>query len=82
MAIIIDDMQIQVASISTAEGEQVDGIVIPVVIPLSEVQQAMDDFDAESGTHPLASQAKPLARPILEALEAYVAEHPDVVPTP
>lgn len=75
MAIFIDS-QIERVTLTTPDGDSVEAVVVPVAIPVSEVQAEIDAFDTENGTHPLAAQAKPIARAFLDALEAHVEEVP------
>ena len=56
---------------SSAEDEseiQGEHWVVPVLIPVSEAMALLAEYDHESGSHPLASTAKPIARAVLEAL--------------
>ncbi len=71
MPAFVDVSQIQQVSVSMPDGTTVEGVVLPIVIPVSEVAAELAEFDAASGSHPLASQAKPIARPALEALAAW-----------
>lgn len=68
MPAFIDQSQLTQVSVTDATGETVECVVMPLCIPLSEVAAELAEFDPESGSHPLAAQAKPLARPALEAL--------------
>jgi hypothetical protein len=72
MPAFVDVSQIQQVSVSRADGTTVEGVVLPIVIPLDEVPAELAAFNADSSTHPLAAQAKPIARPVLEALAGLV----------
>ena len=71
MPAFVDVSQIQQVSVSMPDGTTVEGVVLPIVIPVSEVAAELAEFDVASGSHPLAAQAKPIARPALEALAAW-----------
>ena len=57
-------------TVEDTDGTQVndDCYVIPVLIPASEVQELLAQYDPASGTSPLVATARPLARAILDAL--------------
>ena len=68
MAIFADTSQAQRAEIADPSGETVECIIIPVAVPVAEVDAELAEYDPENGTHPLAAQAKPIARAVLDAL--------------
>jgi len=70
MAISVDKTQVQKITVSLEDGTSVEAYVIPVVVPLSEVPQHMANYDSDSSTHPIASQAKPIAKVVLDTIEA------------
>jgi len=65
----VDSSQTQRATISTPDGDK-SGWLIPVFIPDEDVASHLSEYDSTQGTHPLASQAKPIARAVLDELEA------------
>jgi hypothetical protein len=74
-----DTQQVSVETI-TAVDEQgntfsVEGFVIPVVVPLSEVGELLTNYDPASSTSPVVAYTRPLARVILDALKQ-AAEQP------
>ena len=73
MPAFVDDSQIQTTYLTAPDGSECEAVVIPVAVPVSEVAGELAEYDPESGIHPLASQAKPLARPLLDALAAYMS---------
>tara|TARA_R100001480_G_scaffold124360_1_gene122776 strand:+ start:417 stop:698 length:282 start_codon:yes stop_codon:yes gene_type:complete len=57
--------------------------VVPVLIPVHEVQELLAQYDPESGTSPFVSVARPLARVILDALLRKSQEDPEaMIPIP
>jgi hypothetical protein len=68
MPTFTDTSQAQRAEIADSDGNTVECYIIPVAIPVSEVAAELAEYDASSGTHPLAAQAKPIARAVLDAL--------------
>jgi len=73
MPIFIDTSQAKRAEIADPDGNTVDCVIIPVAVPVAEVEDELAEYDATSGTHPLAPQAKPIARAVLDALRAWGA---------
>jgi hypothetical protein len=68
MPIFADTSQAQRAEIAGPDGNTVECFIIPVAVPVSEVAAELAAYDATNGTHPLAPQAKPIARAVLDAL--------------
>ena len=68
MPIFADTSQAQRAEIAGPDGDTVECVIIPVAVPVSEVEAELAAYDPENGTHPLAAQAKPIARAVLGAL--------------
>ena len=68
MPIFADTSQAQRAEIADPDGNTVECVIIPVAVPVAEVGDELAEYDASSGTHPLAPQAKPIARAVLDAL--------------
>lgn len=73
MPIFTDTSQMQRAEIADPDGNTVECIIIPVAVPVSEVAAELAEYDATSGTHPLAAQSKPIARAVLDALKVTVS---------
>ena len=51
-----------------------NGVIVQVVVPAENVAELLANFDADSGTSPLVSYARPLARAILHALAWHQAQ--------
>jgi len=59
-------------------GEDTDGtaidaecVVIPVLIPLDQIEELLANYDPSSHTSPLVAYSRPMARVILDALKRY-----------
>lgn len=63
------------ASISTedSDGTAVDAecVMIPVLIPVDQVEELLANYDPSSHTSPLVAYSRPMARVILDALKRY-----------
>jgi len=59
------------ATVEDTDGTQVDAdfYLVPVLIPLSEVQELLDNYDPASGTSPTVTYSRPLSRVILDAIK-------------
>tara|TARA_R110000822_G_scaffold58002_5_gene145407 strand:- start:604 stop:825 length:222 start_codon:yes stop_codon:yes gene_type:complete len=66
-----DISQTQCGEITTPDGEHVECVIITIAVPVSEIAGALDEYVPENGNHPLASQAKPIAKTFLDALIAW-----------
>ena len=70
MPVFADTSQAQRAEIADPDGNTVECYIIPVAVPVSEVAAELAAYDPENGNHPLAAQAKPIAKAVLDALAA------------
>lgn len=52
------------------DGEDV--VVVPVLMPVSDIAAELRAYRPSASSHPLAAQAKPIARPILDAVREFV----------
>tara|TARA_R110000772_G_scaffold14212_6_gene41298 strand:- start:3765 stop:4010 length:246 start_codon:yes stop_codon:yes gene_type:complete len=73
-AIHVDQDQAIVETVSATDTDgseiNVEGFVIPTVIPLSEVGPWLALYDPTSGTSPSAANSRIIARAVLDALIA------------
>jgi len=74
--IFADRSQIMTASITVADGSTAEGVIVPIFIPLDEVPALLAAYDPSASSHPLASIAKPIAAPVLDALVDAVTGEP------
>ena len=75
MSAFVDLSQIQHVTVSDPDGVSVEVIVVPLVVPLDEVPAMLAAYSPAVSSHPLSALAKPIARPVLDAL-LYVDENP------
>ncbi len=76
MSTVIDTTQTYSGSISGGVAPNgaditVEGVIMTVVVPADEVPTLLAQYDPTSGTSPLVSVARPMARVILDALLHY-----------
>ena len=72
----------QVQDVSGIEATDTDGnifsvedvIVVPLIITRTEASELLAEYDSDSGTSPKVSEARPLARVILDALKKHIEE--------
>ena len=73
-----DYPQVQETTVSTQNTDgtpvEVDGIVIPVIVPRDKVVELMASYDPTSGTSPSVTYSRPLARCILDAVKRFESE--------
>ena len=71
----VDYSQVQEGNISTEDtnGSSIseECIVIPVLVPLSEVGDWLAAYDPTSSTSPSAADSRKIARVVLDALKKY-----------
>ena len=72
MAAFVDLSQIQQVTVSDPDGVSVEVIIVPLVVPLDEVPALLAEYEPENSRHPLAALARPLARPVLDAMKLAV----------
>ena len=53
-----------------------EGVVIPVIVPTSEIAELLLNYDPTSSTSPTVAYSRPLSRVILDALKRYIEENP------
>lgn len=70
MPVHTDDTQIQQVTLATDDGRSVEAVVVPVVVPLSEVPGQLTEYRAGPRA-PYAAQSKPIARAVLEAIDGW-----------
>ena len=75
MAAFVDLTQVACVHLSQPDGTTVEALVVPLVVPLGEVPAMLAAYSPSVSSHPLSALAKPLARPVLDAL-LYVVENP------
>ncbi len=68
MAIFADTSQAQRAEIADPSGETVECIIIPVAVPVSEVEAELAEYDALNQYSPSASDSREIARVVLDEL--------------
>ena len=77
-AIFVDQEQVIVETVAATDTDgseiNVQGFVIPVVIPLSEVGPWLALYDPASSTSPSAANSRVIARAVLNALIAAAEE--------
>jgi hypothetical protein len=63
-------------TVEDTDGTQVDEdcYLIPVLIPLSEVAELLQNYDPASGTSPSVTYSRPLSRAILDAIKRHEEE--------
>jgi len=63
-------------TVINTDGAVVDeeAIVVPIVIPVSEVAELLLNYDPASGTSPSVTYSRPLARAILDAIKRHEDE--------
>ena len=68
-----DTKAVQVLTTSTTDEHgnaiDVEGFVIPIIVPLSEVGELLGAYDPASSTSPVVAYSRPQARVILDALK-------------
>ena len=73
---VADQDQITSAVITATDehGEpfDVDGLVIPVIIPADEVVALLTDYDPDYASSPPAADSRVIARVVLDALKRHV----------
>jgi len=76
----VDYSQVQEGTISTEDtnGTNIseECIVIPVLVPLSEVADWLAAYDPTSSTSPSEADSRKIARVVLDALKKYRESHP------
>ena len=76
VAMVVDQTQVEEAYISSTsqDGDSFDleGIVLPVVIPAGDVAALLANYDEGSSTSPSASDSRAIARVVLDALKKYI----------
>jgi hypothetical protein len=70
MAAFVDSTQVACVQLSHADGTTVEALVVPLVVPLDEVPALLAEYEPENSRHPLATLARPIARPVLDALRS------------
>jgi len=80
MHINIDYSQVQEINITTedTDGANIseEAIVIPVLVPLSEINDWLTAYDAASSASPSEADSRIIARTVLNALKKYRESHP------
>jgi len=72
----------QVQDVTGIEATDTDGnifsaedvIVVPLIINRTEAAELLAEYDSDSGTSPKVSEARPLARVVLDALKKHIEE--------
>jgi hypothetical protein len=64
----IDTQQVKFESVNDTTG-----LVIPVIIPLSDLQAWLDLYDPSSSSSPFAADSRVIARAVLDAAKAHEA---------
>ncbi len=55
-------------------GVDEEASVVPIVIPVSEVAELLQNYDPASGTSPSVTYSRPLSRAILDAIKRHEDE--------
>jgi len=75
MSVRVDQPAVQELTVASedTQGESFDvsGVMVPVLIPLTEISALLEAYDPDSQYSPSAADARVLARVVLDALKAY-----------
>ncbi len=78
MHVRVDYSQVQKSSVASSDtdgsGFTDDGYTVPIFVPLSEVQDLLASYDADTGSSPSAQDSRMLARVVLDALVRKINE--------
>lgn len=75
MSLVVDQPQVESASIASQDTSgsefEVEGVVIPVVIPQEDIAPLLAGYDSSNQYSPPAAESRVIARLILDALAAF-----------